>query len=66
MDALWLRVLRSTHPLADDAFGPAARFLLFLRAHWMRMPLPLLIRHLAHKCVTPKQSGERSNKTPDA
>ena len=31
--------------------GAAAEFLLYLRAHWFRMPLPMLVRHLSIKAV---------------
>lgn len=32
-----------------DAVRPAALFLLYLRAHWLRMPPLLLVRHLTLK-----------------
>ncbi len=49
MDGLWRRALQSQHPTAAPAFTPAALFLLYLRAHWLRMPPLLLIRHLSIK-----------------
>jgi len=49
MDALWRRALGSQHPTAALPFTPAALFLLYVRAHWLRMPPLLLARHLATK-----------------
>ncbi|RQO55939.1 hypothetical protein DBR47_18910 [Paucibacter sp. KBW04] len=51
MDGLFLRALQPDHPSSEDAWTGAARRLLYLRAHWMRMPLGLLIRHLATKAL---------------
>ena len=52
MDALFLRALRPFHPTCADAFTPAARWLLYLRGHWLRMPPGLLLIHLVRKAVT--------------
>ena len=49
MDALFLRALRPTHASTSDGWTPVARWLLYVRGHWMRMPPVLLIRHLARK-----------------
>jgi len=49
MDALFLRALRPTHASTSDRWTPLARWLLYVRGHWMRMPPGLLIRHLARK-----------------
>jgi hypothetical protein len=51
MDALFLRALRPDHPSASDSLTAVARKLLYVRAHWLRMPMPLLVRHLAIKAV---------------
>lgn len=51
MDWLFLRALRPAHPSASDRFTPIARKLLYIRAHWLRMPPWLLVRHLAIKAV---------------
>jgi hypothetical protein len=52
MDALFLRALRPAHASASDAWTPPARFLLYLRGHWLRMPPAMLVWHLLHKLVT--------------
>ena len=49
MDALFLRALRPTHASTSDGWTPLARWLLYVRGHWMRMPPKLLILHLARK-----------------
>lgn len=51
MDALYGRALLPLHPSCRDWLGDAARRALFVRAHWLRMPPGLLVRHLAHKAV---------------
>lgn len=49
MDFLWTRALRSPHPSVDTGLATPATFLLYLRSHWMRMPLPMLAMHLTVK-----------------
>lgn len=49
MDVLFLRALQPDHPTAADALTPLARWLLYVRAHWLRLPPPLLAYHLAVK-----------------
>jgi hypothetical protein len=51
MDGLWWRALRSQHATAAPRFTAAALFLLYLRAHWLRMPPLLLMRHLTVKAL---------------
>ena len=51
MDALYDRALQ---PVGDHGAGPAtsmARSALYLRGHWLRMPLPLLLFHLCIKAT---------------
>ncbi len=49
MDAVFARALAPDHDSCADAFTPAARLAAYIRAHWLRMPLHLLIPHLFHK-----------------
>ena len=51
MDALWDRALQTQHPTSANGWTPAALFLLYLRAHWLRMPPLLLVRHLTIKAL---------------
>lgn len=49
LDACYQRALMPDHASCDDAFTSAARLALYIRAHWLRMPLGLLAVHLARK-----------------
>lgn len=57
MDGLFLRALRPDHPCAADALTPLARRALYVRAHWLRMPPLLLVRHLTVKALR-RQDGD--------
>ena len=50
-DRLWLRALRPQHATASDPWTPLALFALYVRAHWLRMPPLLLVRHLTVKAL---------------
>ncbi|WP_323744858.1 nucleotidyltransferase domain-containing protein [Noviherbaspirillum soli] len=58
MDALYGRALLPHHPSCGDGFTGLARRLLFVRAHWLRMPPGLLVRHLAHKAAVAARGEE--------
>jgi hypothetical protein len=49
MDALFDRALMPDHSTCSDRFTPTARWLLYVRAHYLRMPLRLLVPHLVRK-----------------
>jgi len=49
MDALYGRALAPVHPSCSDWLTGTARWLLYVRAHWLRMPPWRLIHHLFHK-----------------
>jgi hypothetical protein len=51
MDALFLRGLRPRHAMCNDWLTIPALGLLYVRAHWLRMPPLLLARHLLHKAL---------------
>ncbi len=50
-DWLWSRALRPQHSTASDMWTPVAMFALYVRAHWLRMPPLLLLRHLTVKAL---------------
>ena len=50
-DQLWARALRPRHATASDAWTPAALLALYVRAHWLRMPPAMLVRHLTVKAL---------------
>jgi len=51
MDAIWYRALRCPHPSAAVTGSSAARFALYVRGHWLRMPPWMLARHLTIKAL---------------
>ncbi|NHZ91381.1 hypothetical protein F2P45_20530 [Massilia sp. CCM 8733] len=56
MDALFLRALLPHHRSCADRFSAGARFLLYIRGNWLRMPPMLLTRHLFHKAfISPRK-----------
>jgi hypothetical protein len=61
MGACYHRALRPMHASATTRGSRPARFALYLRAHWMRMPLPMLAAHLARKALR-RGDGERDFK----
>jgi hypothetical protein len=62
MDFLYLRALRPNHPTCADAWTPLARWQLYVRAHWLRMPFPLLIFHLTRKAMLKDRPEERKER----
>lgn len=57
MDALWRRALGTHHPEAAPPGTALALFLLYVRAHWLRMPPLLLVRHLTIKALRLNERG---------
>lgn len=51
MDALYRRAFQPRHRSAEDRLTPLARWLLYVRGHWMRMPAHLLAVHLMRKAL---------------
>jgi len=51
MDALFLRALMPDHQSCNDRWTGFARWLLFIRSHWLKMPWYLLIPHLFRKSI---------------
>jgi hypothetical protein len=49
MDALFLRGLRPDHESCNDGWTGLARWLLFVRSHWLKMPVYLMVPHLLRK-----------------
>jgi len=57
MDALFERALLPMHPSCGDAFSGIARFALYVRGNWLRMPPLMLARHLFHKAFLSKKQS---------
>ena len=51
-NTLLARGFSSFHPACRLPGTPLASFLLYIRSHWLRMPLPLLLPHLVHKTLS--------------
>lgn len=51
VDALYDHALRPLHPALDGPGSGFARWLLYVRAHWLRMPPHLLAWHLGRKAL---------------
>ncbi|TMH12159.1 MAG: nucleotidyltransferase family protein [Betaproteobacteria bacterium] len=51
MTTLLSIALRPEHPSCDGPFSGLARWLLYIRSHWLRMPLHLLTYHLGRKLL---------------
>lgn len=59
MDALFVRAIEPDHPSCRRAGSGLARFCLYVRSNWLRMPPLLLAQHLLHKAIfPPKQSND--------
>ncbi len=57
MDKLFMSALAPDHKSCDTRFTGIARWLLYMRAHRLRMPLHLLIPHLIRKSLR-REEGE--------
>ncbi|QPK65695.1 nucleotidyltransferase family protein [Methylomonas sp. LL1] len=49
MDMLFIPALMPIHPSCSDRWTGFARWLLYIRSHWLKMPWYLLILHLSRK-----------------
>ncbi|SFU47431.1 nucleotidyltransferase domain-containing protein [Pseudoduganella namucuonensis] len=65
MDALFSRALLPKHASCDDRWTGTARFLLYLRANWLRMPPLLLARHLFHKAFLSPRDKKEATPVPE-
>lgn len=55
MDAMFLRTLMPPHASCADRSSALARFALYVRGNWLRMPPLMLVRHLFHKAfISPR------------
>jgi len=58
MDALYKRALVPVHPSCDLYMTSLARWLLYIRAHYLRMPMYLLIPHLIRKAFIKEKENK--------
>ncbi len=57
VDFLFLNAMASAHWSLRTRHTSAAQFVLYVRSHWLRMPLHLLAPHLLHKSLPRKESA---------
>jgi len=65
MDFLFLRAFRPDHPECRLPFTKPALGLLYMRSHYLRMPLYLLLPHLARKAWKRRVDKAENAITPD-
>lgn len=65
MDALFGRALAPEHPSCGDTLTGLARWMLYVRGHWLRMPLYLLVPHLFHKAFLAEREQDLANRGKD-
>lgn len=58
MDAMLTRALSPNHKSCRDALSGPALIFLYVRAHYLRMPLHLLVPHLVRKGVRRRAEGQ--------
>ncbi len=54
------RGISSFHTECRRSFSEFAEFILYVRSHWLRMPLHLLLPHLAHKAFAKEPEAEKA------
>ncbi|WP_026279929.1 nucleotidyltransferase family protein [Thioalkalivibrio sp. ALJ16] len=64
MDALFRRGLRPHHWSCDGPLSGTARWWLYVRSHYLRMPLRLLLPHLVRKAIKERRAGKREQPEP--
>jgi hypothetical protein len=65
MDILFGRALAPEHPSCADGLSGLARWMLYVRGHWLRMPLHLLLPHLFHKAFLTEREESADGKDKD-
>jgi hypothetical protein len=58
MDFLFIRALMPNHESCNDRWTGLARWLLFVRSHWLKMPVYLMVPHLLRKAFRRVQGKE--------
>jgi hypothetical protein len=59
MDTLFLRALMPNHQSCNDRWTGLACWLLFVRSHWLKMPVYLMVPHLLRKAFRRVSGKER-------
>lgn len=64
MDFAYRRALLPLHASCDRRGTAAARFMLYVRSHWLRMPVPLLLLHFTRKLLLRATAPRLENVPP--
>jgi len=59
IDQLFYRALLPHHKSCDDGFSGISRWLLYVRSHYLRMPVKMLIPHLIRKAYKERTKDNR-------
>ncbi len=66
MDRWWLTAMDPNAPFSPSASRSLANLALYVRGHWLRMPAPLLARHLTIKALRLHERGTQASAGPVA
>ena len=66
MSWCWRHALQPAHPSAETRGVRSARLALYLRSHWLRLPLPLMVWHLGRKALLRTRKNDEPATTPQA
>jgi hypothetical protein len=66
MDFCYMRALQPEHASCRRFGTPAARFALYVRSHWLRMPFFLLAYHLSRKALLPEKRVDDATNAQEA
>ncbi|ABI55458.1 nucleotidyltransferase family protein [Alkalilimnicola ehrlichii MLHE-1] len=61
MDGLFRRGLAPHHWQCDDWLSPTCRWILYVRSHYLRMPLRLLVPHLTRKAIKRRMAAPEAH-----
>jgi hypothetical protein len=64
MDFCYRRALQPIHASCDDRWTRLARLTIYLRSHWIRMPLYLLVYHLGRKALLRIKPADEAKRSP--
>lgn len=66
MSWCWRHALQPAHPSAETRRVRSARMALYLRSHWLRLPLHLMVWHLGRKALLRTRKSKDAAATPQA
>lgn len=64
MDSMFMAAFSTAHPACRSRLAGVAEFFLYVRSHWLRMPLHLLLPHLLRKAWITRTASWAEEKKP--